>query len=480
MERNAKADLDLTGCVVENVTVKAYRCLGGLVGTATMGTDIAENTLKNITLVYLGLPYGATEEEGKENGNYGAIAGRLLSNSTATDNTVENFTAPGEPVIPGDPGDSGNSGDSSDEGMVEVEVTFDPGTGSLPAKYIASKSDVLSEITIDRYGSVDGNGTESTLYSSGIRVWWYYIALSATDSEGVYQIKEVGYNKGTAGYALYVIWHDSLSNATAKAALDKVYKNPSSYVGKFVTFVNVPAASSADANITMKIIDNPTKLSVTLKGSEALPTASKNLYKFVGWQCSLDNEIYTEYPGYTSNPGAFTYTAVYEKLPEISPAENTFVVNPLWATEAVGNKVMNGKYTYVVGTNGFATIADALAAAKEGATINVLAGTYNEKLTISVKGVSILGPNASVKGYGNRAAEAVFTGTMNVEATASGLTIKGLHFGGDDSLYLTEAFTGNSNKAKNIFANYITNVTLENNYITAGRVVFSFGANTIT
>ena len=73
----------------------------------------------------------------------------------------------------------------------------------------------------------------------------------------------------------------------------------------------------------------------------------------------------------------------------------------------------------------YATIAEALAAATDGAEIYLTAGTYAEELTID-KAVTIYGPNHGVHGNAERAEEAVITSLVTI--TANGVTIDGVKF----------------------------------------------------
>ncbi len=73
----------------------------------------------------------------------------------------------------------------------------------------------------------------------------------------------------------------------------------------------------------------------------------------------------------------------------------------------------------------YKTIADALAAAKDGDEIYLTAGTYAEELTID-KSVTIYGPNHGVHGNAERADEAILTAVMTI--SANGVVIDGVKF----------------------------------------------------
>ena len=100
----------------------------------------------------------------------------------------------------------------------------------------------------------------------------------------------------------------------------------------------------------------------------------------------------------------------------------------------------------------YATIADALAAAKDGDIIRLAAGEYTENVTISVPNLTIKGPNAGIDAVnGQRVAEAVVKGVFTVTSEAHGLTIDGLAFTGNakikyDESKTYEGFTFQNNK----------------------------------
>ena len=100
----------------------------------------------------------------------------------------------------------------------------------------------------------------------------------------------------------------------------------------------------------------------------------------------------------------------------------------------------------------YATIADALAAAKEGAVIKIVAGEYAEDITINIANLTIKGPNEGVNAVsGTRAAEAVIKGVWTITSGASNLVIDGLAFTGNAKVKYDESkayvgFTFQNNK----------------------------------
>ena len=82
----------------------------------------------------------------------------------------------------------------------------------------------------------------------------------------------------------------------------------------------------------------------------------------------------------------------------------------------------------------YATIALALAAAKEGDTIVLAAGTYAENVEINVSGIKIYGPNAGVDpATGKRNAEAEFTATLKIASETNNVVVDGIAFSGAGS-----------------------------------------------
>ena len=98
----------------------------------------------------------------------------------------------------------------------------------------------------------------------------------------------------------------------------------------------------------------------------------------------------------------------------------------------------------------YATIAEALAAAKEGDKIILLPGTYNEDITISTNGLTIAGPNQGINAVtGTRGEEATITGKVTVAAGVKGLTIDGIALSG----------------AATITGTQVINFTFKNNFV---------------
>ena len=87
----------------------------------------------------------------------------------------------------------------------------------------------------------------------------------------------------------------------------------------------------------------------------------------------------------------------------------------------------------------FATFAEALAAAKEGDTIVLPAGNYNDPITIKVNDLTIVGPNKGVNpAKSNRKAEATFGAKITLATGVSGFTIDGVEFNGSGAISLED------------------------------------------
>ena len=152
-------------------------------------------------------------------------------------------------------------------------------------------------------------------------------------------------------------------------------------------------------------------------GLAALPTVEREGYIFAGWK--LNDQIVDSIAAGTS--GDLKLVAVWKE-------------QGLWVGEG----------------EEYATLSDALAAAKEGDKIILTAGTYTEDVTISVANLTIAGPNQYVDpNTGVREAEAVLTGAVKIEAAAKNLKLVGL------------AFT----EGAKISAGQVHNFTFKNNYV---------------
>lgn len=140
----------------------------------------------------------------------------------------------------------------------------------------------------------------------------------------------------------------------------------------------------------------------SVTGLAALPTPTRENRIFVGWM--MDGQFVTSIAAGTDK--AVTLTAV-------------------WREDAI--YVSKNGESYAV-----ATIAEALAKAKAGDKIIILAGEYEENVKISIANLTIVGPNEGVNpNTATRKAEAVIKGVILFDKNATNLTIDGLSFTGN-------------------------------------------------
>ena len=129
----------------------------------------------------------------------------------------------------------------------------------------------------------------------------------------------------------------------------------------------------------------------------------------------------------------------------------------------------------------YPTIADALAVAKDGDVIIIMAGEYAETLSISVPNLTIKGPNAGVNAVnGSRADEAVIKGVITLSAKASGITFDGLAFTGNAKILYNEAtvFTGFTFQNNKVYDTTVTTMdwsasNYDNRYVLPAFIQFT-------
>ncbi len=155
------------------------------------------------------------------------------------------------------------------------------------------------------------------------------------------------------------------------------------------------------------------------------------------------------------------------KLPEISKENHIFqgwLLNGAVVTEiaagTTGKLVLEASFrenALYVSKNGeeyaYTTLAAALEAAKEGDKIIILAGEWDEAVTVSKANLTIAGPNQGIDAVnGTRVAEAIIKNVISVDIAATNLTIDGLAFTAGGRVVATatsgtyEGFTFKNNK----------------------------------
>ena len=181
--------------------------------------------------------------------------------------------------------------------------------------------------------------------------------------------------------------------AASQEELDKLFKDYliTVYPDRYFK-VEFDAASGNMTSEAPSIYDAETGIAV-------LPTVEKEGYIFLGWE--LNGEIVNAISAGTK--GNLTLIAKWKEIALI-----------------VDGTTEDGHY---------ATLADALAAAKDGDVIKLAAGEYLENVTINIPNLTIKGPNAGIDAVnGTREAEAIIKGVWTLTSAAKGIVVDGLSF----------------------------------------------------
>jgi len=283
--------------------------------------------------------------------------------------------------------------------------------------------------------------TESKNYS--LKAKWLEIFTISFDVDGGSAVENIQFYKlagitlpsPTKDNVMFEGWYNGETKVTAITELANISLKAKWVVPFTITFVN----DGGDAVEAIKFIDY-TKVK--------LPTATKEGFVFLGWKDGEADAAITENKDYT-------LTASYR-------AKSTLVVD---ANNA----------------EAYATIAAAMAAAKEYDTIQLVAGEYAEAVTVTVANLTIVGPNKGVHGHAEtRADEAIITEAVTI--SAKGVTLDGLKMTTNASIGIgANDFTLQncivSSKSKklvtagryayisNSVSSQVSNVNILNNYI---------------
>ena len=118
-----------------------------------------------------------------------------------------------------------------------------------------------------------------------------------------------------------------------------------------------------------------------------------------------------------------------------------------------GEEITHDERWFTVGKNAFPDFTSLFAAnIGENSTIYVADGTYSNDITISIKGLTILGNNAFADWTANRKSESIITGTINIKA--SNVTINGFYFTGNGRILSTNATNANPLSGIKVTYNY--------------------------
>ena len=178
----------------------------------------------------------------------------------------------------------------------------------------------------------------------------------------------------------------------------------------------------------------------------------KEGYSFMGW---YNNPSYTGNRITKINLGTTGDINLYAKyIREVS------VVNKAWENLTNGTKVDYNSEEYTIGTNAFASIADALNAASEYEQIYILPDTYNETLDITKNGISLIGPKDGIDAVnGSRGTgEAIITNVITIASGVNNTTITGFKFTGNGQIAGTSSNSDtniNNHEGINFLYNYV-------------------------
>ncbi len=153
-------------------------------------------------------------------------------------------------------------------------------------------------------------------------------------------------------------------------------------------------------------------------GCTTVATFSGNTYK------GADGNILATAPDLG---GGATEVAGPEAAFGISAIDSTATMVVTNALDGIadGAKVLINFASYTVGTNAFSSLTKANAVATSTDIIYLAAGVYSSSQTVSVAGVTVVGPNKGKAGYAtDRKEEALFTNVLKV--TGADVTINGL------------------------------------------------------
>ncbi|MGD9605229.1 MAG: Ig-like domain-containing protein [Bacilli bacterium] len=123
---------------------------------------------------------------------------------------------------------------------------------------------------------------------------------------------------------------------------------------------------------------------------------------------------------------------IVEKI--TTPTHVNVIVDSTLASAERYQTVTLESVDYIVGLNAFSDFSKIIT--KDGMNIYVKAGNYSGDLTVANNQVTILGPNANIDpNTGTRVPAAILTGKIAVNASLDGITVNGLDFTGNGSVF---------------------------------------------
>ena len=237
-------------------------------------------------------------------------------------------------------------------------------------------------------------------------------------------------NNHFENYGQYLLWLQKYG-AVNVLVENNTFLNNGQTAGSHgvIRFASFIGATTDEVNCEMyyNTVDN----SYMLLRIDAASNLTADNAKFVCNYNTVQNSKDTIIVKNSSTAASVTCDSNYWAFDSVTDAMfvNATHTNDLTDAESIPSKEeswLEGKL--IVGADAaYKTIAEALAAAKEGDEIYLTAGTYDEAVTITVANLTIYGPNHGVAGTAERAAEAVLAQPLTVEA--AGFTVDGVQFG---------------------------------------------------
>ncbi len=203
--------------------------------------------------------------------------------------------------------------------FVDVNTTFNTNGGMWEANEIIHNNVATTSLIATRYNTYDSPGNEIAFIirgQNGLPRWWQFVVLEFTASPNVYKILGKA-NGSTALPDQYdaVILYYSGCKSEYKSQMDSIYNG--SNTGSYIVLDNVPATNGSGKEVEIKLY-SPSVVTANINKVntivEELPTPHRTGYTFNGWLNGLDSQVYTEFPGYYSNPGDIIYTAQWSPI----------------------------------------------------------------------------------------------------------------------------------------------------------------------
>ena len=186
-----------------------------------------------------------------------------------------------------------------------VNVTYNTNGGTMNVNDIP----YVNSFTVDK--ATDWNSDDKTYMTTSAATtltYQYKIALNYDSTLDLYKVVAVN----AADKALNTL------GVTYTNAIANVSKNITTYVsvGQYIKVDYTTLKNGTVQTAYVYDLSYQNGFTTVLKEATTLPTPTKEGFIFKGWLSSVDSQVITEYPGYTSNPGNITYTAQWGSAEE--------------------------------------------------------------------------------------------------------------------------------------------------------------------